>query len=224
MARIHSDYKLPIQKCIDGASLHELSDIELLAVIMGTGTKDTDVLELASKLIKNMGGLSAISRAGLREITFEKGIGLKKAVKIQAAFEIGRRAITDAPNLKLINSPVAAWNLLLPEIAGLQKEEFRVLVLNNKNMLLKKIIVSVGTITESIVHPREVFRDAIKEAGSGIIVAHNHPSGNTTPSKQDIDTTLRLIEVGKILGIPLLDHIIMTNLSYYSMKENGYIH
>ena len=223
MMRIHSDYKLPIQKCIDGASLHELSDIELLAVIMGTGTKDNDVLELSSKLLKNMGGLSAISKAGLREITSEKGIGLKKAVKIQAAFEIGRRAITDAANLKLINSPAAAWNLLLPEIAGLQKEEFRVLVLNNKNMLLKKIVVSIGTITEAIVHPREVFRDAIREAGSGIIVVHNHPSGNTTPSKQDIDTTLRLVEVGKILGIPLLDHIIMTNLSYYSMKENGYV-
>jgi len=223
MPRIHSDYKLPIQKCIDGTSLHELSDIELLAVIMGTGTKETDVLELSSRLLKNMGGLTAISRAGLREITSEKGIGLKKAVKIQAAFEMGRRAITDTTNITHINSPVAAWNLLLPEIAGLQKEEFRVLVLNNKNMLLKKIIVSIGTITESIVHPREVFRDAIREAGSGIIVAHNHPSGNTTPSKQDIDTTLRLIEVGKILGIPLLDHIIMTNLSYYSMKENGYI-
>ncbi|MCL1833748.1 MAG: DNA repair protein RadC [Leptospirales bacterium] len=221
---IHSDYKLPIQKCIDGASLHELSDIELLAVIMGTGTKDIDVLELSSKLIKNMGGLSAISRAGLREISTEKGIGLKKAVKIQAAFEIGRRAITDAANIKQISTPVAAWNLLLPEIAGLEKEEFRVLVLNNKNMLLKKIIVSVGTITEAIVHPREVFKDAIKEGGSGIIVTHNHPSGNTAPSKQDIDTTMRLIEVGKILGIPLLDHIIMTNQSYYSMKENGYIY
>ena len=223
MLRIHSDYKLPIQKCIGGTSLQDLSDIELIAIIMGTGTKDSDVLDLSSKLIKNMGGLSAISRAGLREISSEKGIGLKKAVKIQAAFEIGRRAITDTTNIKIISSPDAAWNLLLPEIAGLQKEEFRVLVLNNKNMLLKKIIVSVGTITESIVHPREVFRDAIRESGSGIIVTHNHPSGNTTPSKQDIDTTLRLIEVGKIIGIPLLDHIIMTNLSYYSMKEHGYI-
>jgi len=90
-------------------------------------------------------------------------------------------------------------------------------------MLLKKIIVSIGTITEAIVHPREVFRDAIKEAGSGIIVTHNHPSGNASPSKQDIDTTKRLVEAGKIVGIPLLDHIILTNSSYYSMKENGYM-
>ncbi|PKL18011.1 MAG: hypothetical protein CVV49_08025 [Spirochaetae bacterium HGW-Spirochaetae-5] len=223
MNKIHTDFKLPIQKCIDGQSVKDLSDTELLAVIVGTGIKNIDVLELSAKIIKNMGGLSAISKAGLREIAIEKGLGLKKAVKIQAAFEIGKRVITDVTDLKHISSPNAVWNLLLPEIACLQKEEFRVLVVNNKNMLLKKIIVSVGTITEAIVHPREVFRDAIKEAGSGIIVTHNHPSGNASPSKQDIDTTKRLVEAGKIVGIPLLDHIILTNASYYSMKENGYI-
>ncbi|HNX24103.1 MAG TPA: DNA repair protein RadC [Spirochaetota bacterium] len=223
MDKMCTGFKLPIQKCIDGESVRDLSDIELLAVIVGTGIKDIDVLELSAKMIKNMGGLSAVSKAGLREIAAEKGLGLKKAVKIQAAFEIGRRVITDITDLKHISSPNAVWNLLLPEIACLQKEEFRVLVVNNKNMLLKKIIVSIGTITEAIVHPREVFRDAIKEAGSGIIVTHNHPSGNASPSKQDIDTTKRLAEAGKIVGIPLLDHIILTNSSYYSMKENGYI-
>jgi len=223
MSRMHADFKLPVQKCIEGGSVHDLSDIELLAVIVGTGIKDIDVLELSSTIIKNMGGLSAVSRAGLREIAMEKGLGLKKAVKIQAAFEIGRRVITDITDLKHISSPNAVWNLLLPEIACLQKEEFRVLVVNNKNMLLKKSIVSIGTITEAIVHPREVFRDAIRESGSGIIVTHNHPSGNAAPSRQDIDTTKRLVEAGKIVGIPLLDHIILTNESYYSMKENGYM-
>jgi DNA repair protein RadC len=223
MNKIHNDFKLPIQKCIDGGSVRELSDIELLAVIVGTGIKDIDVLEVSAKMLKNMGGLSAVSRAGLREIATEKGIGLKKAVKIQAAFEIGRRVITDKSDLKHISSPGAVWQLLLPEIACLNKEEFRVLVVNNKNMLLKKTVVSVGTITEAIVHPREVFRDAIRESGSGIIVTHNHPSGNAAPSKQDIETTKRLVEAGKIVGIPLLDHIIMTNSSYFSMKENGHM-
>lgn len=223
MNKMNTGFKLPVQKCIDGESVRDLSDTELLAVIVGTGTRDIDVLELSAKMIKNMGGLSAVSKAGLREIAAEKGLGLKKAVKIQAAFEIGRRVITDITGLKHISSPDAVWNLLLPEIACLQKEEFRVLVVNNKNMLLKKIIVSVGTITEAIVHPREVFRDAIKEAGSGIIVTHNHPSGNAAPSKQDIETTKRLVEAGRIVGIPLLDHIILTNSSYYSMKENGYM-
>lgn len=223
MSEIHADYKLPVQKCIDGESVRNLSDTELLAVIVGTGIKNIDVLELSAMMIKNMGGLSAVSKAGLREIASIKGFGLIKAVKIQAAFEIGRRVITDTSDLKHISSPASVWSLLLPEIACLQKEEFRVLVVNNKNMLLKKSIVSIGTITEAIVHPREVFRDAIKEAGSGIIVTHNHPSGNATPSRQDIETTKRLVEAGKIVGIPLLDHIILTNSSYYSMKENGYI-
>lgn len=223
MSKMHTDYKLPIQKCIDGESVQDLSDTELLAVILGTGIKNMDVLELSAIIIKKMGGLSAVSKAGLREIAAEKGLGLKKAVKIQAAFEIGRRVITDITELKHISSPDAVWQLLLPEIACLQKEEFRVLVVNNKNLLLKKSIISIGTITEAIVHPREVFRDAIREAGSGIIVTHNHPSGNSSPSKQDIETTKRLVEAGKIVGIPLLDHIILTNTSYYSMKENGYL-
>ncbi len=223
MNELNPGYRLPIQKCIDGAGVHELSDTELLAIIIGTGTRSIDVIDLAAQINKNMGGLSALSRSGLREIASIKGLGMIKAVKILASFEIGRRVITDTTALKNINSPSAVWNLLLPEIACSQKEEFRVLVVNNKNMLLKKSIVSIGTITEAIVHPREVFRDAIREAGSGIIVTHNHPSGNVTPSRQDIETTRRLAEAGKIVGIPLLDHIILTNLSFYSMKENGYL-
>lgn len=223
MRSIHEGYRLPVQKCIDGESVKELSDIELLAVILGTGIKEKDVIELSASIIKKTGGLTAISRCGLREIAAEKGIGLKKAVKIQAAFELGRRAITGAPYMGQISTPLAVWELLLPETAGLQKEEFRVLVINNKNMLIKKSVVSIGTITEAIVHPREVFRDAIKEGGSGIIVTHNHPSGNPAPSRQDIETTKRLIEAGKIVGIPLVDHIILTDSSFYSMKENGYI-
>ncbi len=223
MSAIHREYRLPVQRCIEGESVKDLSDIELLAVILGTGTSGRDVLELSASIIKKTGGLNAVSRCGLREIASEKGIGLKKAVKIQAAFELGRRAISCAPYMTQISTPLAVWELLLPETAGLQKEEFRVLVINNKNMLIKKSIVSVGTITEAIVHPREVFRDAIKEAGSGIIVTHNHPSGNPSPSRQDIETTRRLVEAGKIVGIPLVDHIILTDSSFYSMKENGYI-
>ncbi len=220
---IHKDYRLPVQKCIEGESVKNLSDTELLAIIIGTGTKEKDVIDLSSGIIKINGGLAAISRCGLRELSAEKGIGLKKAVKIQAAFELGRRAITGTHYINQLNTPLAVWELLLPETAGLQKEEFRVLVINNKNRLIKKSIVSIGTITEAIVHPREVFRDAIREGGSGIIVTHNHPSGNLSPSRQDIETTKRLIEAGKIVGIPLVDHIILTDSSYYSMKENGYI-
>ncbi len=223
MGVIHKEYRLPVQRCIEGESVRELSDIELLAIILGTGTRNADVLELSATMIKKAGGLSALAKCGIREISGEHGMGLKKAVKVQAAFELGRRVITDRPDLKQISTPLAVWELLLPETAGSLKEEFRVLVINNKNMLIKKSIISIGTITEAIVHPREVFRDAIREGGSGIIVTHNHPSGVLTPSRQDIETTKRLVDAGRIVGIPVVDHIILTNSSYYSMKENGYI-
>jgi len=223
MGVIHREYRLPVQRCIEGESVRELSDIELLAVVLGTGTRNADVLELSASLIKKAGGLAALARSGIREIAAEHGMGLKKAVRVHAAFELGRRVITDRPDLNQISTPLAVWELLLPETAGSLKEEFRVLVINNKNMLIRKSIISIGTITEAIVHPREVFRDAIREGGSGIIVTHNHPSGVLTPSRQDIETTRRLVEAGKIVGIPVVDHIILTNTSFYSMKENGYI-
>jgi DNA repair protein RadC len=223
MGIIHKNYKLPVQKCIDGEDINQLSDIELLAIILGTGTREKDVLELSSLIIKKMGGLRGILNSGIREIAEEKGIGLKKSIKIHAAFELGKRAIGEKRPFSLLNSPAAVWEYLLPDTAGFEKEVFTALIINNKNTLLKKKIISIGTVTEAIVHPREVFREAIREGGSGLIVTHNHPSGNLSPSKQDIETTGRLIEAGKIVGIPLVDHIILTTESFYSMKENGYI-
>ena len=181
------------------------------------------LLRLHHLLLKDFGGLSGLAHSGLREISSIKGIGIKKAIRMHAAFEIGRRVITDRTGISHVDSPEAVWKLLLPEMAGLIKEEFRVMVLNNKNLLLKKSIISIGTVSEAIVHPREVFIDAIREGGSSIIVAHNHPSGVLTPSKEDILTTERIIEAGRIIGIPLLDHVIITNSSYLSMKEGGYL-
>jgi len=108
-------------------------------------------------------------------------------------------------------------------MAGLEREEFRVLVLNNKNGILKNSMVSAGTVSEALVHPREVFRDAIREGAASLIVAHNHPTGELTPSKEDISTTRRLVEAGTIIGIPILDHVIITDTSYYSFKEGGYL-
>lgn len=125
--------------------------------------------------------------------------------------------------LTKVDSPAMVWRHLLPEFAGLKREEFRVLVLNNKNHVIRKCVVSVGTISEAIVHPREVFREAIREAGSSIIIAHNHPSGVLTPSNEDIQTTKRIRESGEIIGIELLDHLIIGELSYLSMREAGYL-
>jgi DNA repair protein RadC len=115
------------------------------------------------------------------------------------------------------------WKFLLPELAGQEVENFFVLFLNNKNRLLKKSIISVGTVNETLVHPREVFIKAIREGGTSVIVAHNHTSGCLHPSREDINTTKRLIEAGNIIGIKLLDHVIVSTKEYFSMKEEGYI-
>jgi len=214
---------MPVQKCIAGEDISNLSDVELLAVIIGTGGKNSDVMELSSALIKKHNGLRGIRNAGIREIAVNCGIGLKKAVKIKTAFELGKRVLGSIDANYILCSPEAVWRYLLPEVAGLNREQFRVLVMNNKNILIKKSVVSIGTISEAIVHPREVFKEAIRESGSSIIVAHNHPSGEVNPSREDISTTKRLSEAGKLIGIPLLDHVIVCDSAYYSMKENGYI-
>jgi len=213
---------LPLQKCIAGEEIRNLSDTELLAVLLGSGTRKGDVIDLSSGTLKEFGGLGGLFQSGIREIAGTHGIGLKKAIRIHTAFEMGRRIITDRNNMKFIDSPEAVWKLLLPEMAAAEKEIFMTLVVNNKNCLLKKVMVSVGTVSETIVHPREVFREAIREGGSSVIVAHNHPSGNLSPSREDVVTTRRIKEAGKIIGIPLLDHIIITNTSFFSLKEGGY--
>jgi DNA repair protein RadC len=216
-------YLLPVQKCQEGAEIRSLSDQELLAVIVGTGTRDYDVVDLSSGMLKSFGGLGGLASAGIREVARNRGIGFAKAVRIHSAFELGRRVITTPGAAGHLDSPGAVWELLLPYMACLDREEFRVLILNNKNRLLKNAMISAGTISEAIVHPREVFRDAIREGGAAVIVAHNHPTGELTPSREDISTTQRLVEAGRIVGIPVLDHVIITNASYYSFKEGGYI-
>jgi DNA repair protein RadC len=144
-----------------------------------------------------------------------------KSARILAAFELGRRALSPGPALECANSPAAVWKYLLPEFIGLSREEFRLLVLDNKNHVIRKSVISIGTISEALVHPREVFREAIREAGAAIIIAHNHPSGVLTPSAEDVQTTRRLKEAGEIIGIALLDHVIVSDRAYLSMREEG---
>jgi DNA repair protein RadC len=215
--------RLPIQKCMSGCGVRELSDNELLAIILGTGGRNRDVIDLSGDLIKAFGSLSGIFGAGIREVSSHPGIGMVKSIRLQAAFELGRRILGTQGHLAKLDSPAGVWKHIMPEFVGLKREEFRVLILNNKNHLIKKSVVSVGTISEALVHPREVFREAIREAGSSIIIAHNHPSGVLTPSREDIHTTKRIKEAGEIIGIELLDHLIITESSYLSLKEEGYL-
>ena len=218
-----SGYLLPLQKCLAGDHIKTLSDQELLALIIGSGTRNAGVMDIAHGIIRKFGGLPGLAAAGTRELARSHGIGPVKAIRILSAFDMGRRVITRPREVRHIDSPGAVWKFLIPHMARLEQEEFRVLVLNNKNNLLKNAVISLGTVSEAIVHPREVFRDAIRESGAAVIVAHNHPTGETEPSKEDIAATRRLSEAGKIVGIPVLDHVIITNSGYFSFKEGGYL-
>jgi DNA repair protein RadC len=216
-------HMLPVQRCIAGEDLRFFSDSDLLALIIGIGHKDMDVLDVSTGILKKFGGLQGIYNAGIRELTGSGGIGYVKAIRIRAAFEIGKRLITHQNSIHTVNSADHVWKLLRSEMTCLKQEEFRVLVLNNKNHLIKKCTVSVGTLSEAIIHPREVYREAIRESGSAIIVAHNHPSGVLVPSAQDIDATRRIKHAGEIIGIEMLDHIIIGHNAYLSLRESGYL-
>jgi DNA repair protein RadC len=216
--------KMPIQRCISGEEIFDLSNVELLAVLIGTGSKNYTVFELAQKILEKYENPAELYSAGLRELAQEDGIGLTKAVKIQCAIEFGKRIIGVQQNeLMELSSPINVWKFLLPELAGQNVEKLFALVLNNKNRLIKKSIISVGTVNETLVHPREVFVKAIREGGTSVIVAHNHTSGFLTPSKEDITTTERLVEAGNIIGIKLLDHVIVSTKGFLSMRDEGYI-
>jgi len=220
---MQKDFHLPIQKCLSGKEVKELSDIELLAVIIGNGSKESPVIELAAHIYNSFKGLAGIYRSGIRELSSIQGIGKTKAIRLHSSLEAGRRIISSENLNPSCESPLKVWQFLLPEIACLKQEEFRVIVLNNKNHVLRITRTSVGTLSEAIVHPREIFRDAIRESGSSVILVHNHPSGVLIPSREDIEITKRINEAGKIIGIRLLDHLIVSELSYLSMKEDGYI-
>jgi DNA repair protein RadC len=203
-----------------GASV--LSTAELLAIQLRIGTKERSALGLAELLLNEFEGLRGVAGASIEQMSRVKGIGPVKAVEILAALELGKRltALTgeDKP---CIRSPQDVANLLLPELRDAKKEHFKSLLLDTKNRVLKIITVSIGILDSSLVHPREVFKDAIQASAASLIVAHNHPSGDPTPSAEDKRITQRLAETGQIIGIELLDHIILGDNRWVSLKERG---
>lgn len=201
-----------------------LSNQELLAILLRTGTKNESVLTLANRILVQFEKLHALKHATVEEMMEIKGVGEAKAIQILAAIELGKRlAQKELDNKYTIRSPEDAANYLIPELAPLQQEHFVALYLNVKNQILHKQTIFVGSLNASIVHPREIFRVAIRRSAAAIIVAHNHPSGNPSPSPEDIDVTKRLIEAGHILGVDLLDHLIIGDHQFISLKEKGYI-
>ena len=200
-----------------------LSNQELLAIILRTGTKEESVLMLANRILFEFEKLHALKHATLEELTKIKGVGEAKAVQLLATIELSKRLAKKEHDARYaIRSPEDAAKLLIPEMSSLQQEHFVTLFLNTKNQVLHKQTIFIGSLNASIVHPREIYREAVKRSAACIICAHNHPSGSTAPSSEDIDVTARLKEAGDIIGIELVDHLIIGDHSFLSLKERGY--
>lgn len=201
-----------------------LSEIELLAILLGTGSPENTVLELASLILARFGSLRLLVDATVEELSEIKGVGLAKASQVKAALELARRLsrFTSRPR-PVISSPADAAELVMEEMRHLDREHFRALLLNTRNQVVANDEVSIGTLNTSSVHPRELFRNAIKRSAASLVLVHNHPSGDATPSKEDLDVTRRLCEAGRIIGIEVLDHIIIGDNRFTSFKAEGLI-
>ncbi|WP_027409462.1 RadC family protein [Anoxybacteroides tepidamans] len=201
-----------------------LSNQELLAILLRTGTKNESVLELAQRLLHYFEGLRLLKDATVQEITSIKGIGAAKAIQVLAAIELGRRISRLSYDERyVIRSPEDGARYVMDDMRFLSQEHFVAIYLNTKNQVIHRKTVFIGSLNASIVHPREVFKEAIKRSAASVICAHNHPSGDPTPSREDIEVTKRLAECGRIIGIELLDHLIIGDQKFISLKEKGYV-
>jgi len=200
-----------------------LSAQEILALIVGRGIAGESVMVTAQRLLSQFGNLKGIANASLEELSQVKGIGLAKASQIKAAFELASRleGYSEAGDKPLVKTPEEVVNLVRSRLKGKKKEYFLALLLDTRNQLIKVSEISVGSLDSSIVHPREVFKEAISASAASIIFVHNHPSGDPTASEDDIKLTKRLAEVGELMCIDVLDHIIIGGKIFLSLKREG---
>ena len=198
-----------------------LSDGELLGLLFGIGNREKTAVELANEVIGQAGGLHGLYDVSVHELTQVNGIGEAKACIILAAVELGRRiGQVRNPGRPVISSPADVDRLLRGRIANLDRENFVAVLLNTKNEVIEAPLISVGTLSSALVHPREVFKPAIRASAASVILAHNHPSGKTEASREDREVTKRLVGAAEILGIEVLDHVIVGD-GHFSMKEHG---
>jgi DNA repair protein RadC len=203
-----------------------LTDPELIAILLRTGVPGKNVLEVARHLLKEFGSLGGLSRCSVDELANIRGVGFAKAVQLVAAFGLGQRLARETLSKQKIDSPELVSELIGPEMRRLHKESLRVILLDTRYHLIRVEEVSVGSVNESIAHPRDVFRPAIIASAYAVIVVHNHPSGDSSPSQTDHSLTRRLAEAAELLQIKLLDHIIIgargeQSPGYFSFKEAG---
>jgi DNA repair protein RadC len=195
-----------------------LSDAELLAIILKTGNRGENVVDMCNRLIKTY-GIDKLSTLTLKELQKIKGIGPAKAMQIKAVFEINKRVNIRVNEGRQIKSAKDVYDYCYPIMCDLDREIFMILYLDTKNRIIKDEIISVGTLNSTIVHPREVFKNAIKDSVNSIIIIHNHPSGDSTPSFEDDRITEKFFKAGELIDIKVLDHVIIGKDNYYSYKD-----
>lgn len=199
-----------------------LSNAELLAILLRVGGRNESAVQVATRILARGGGLRKLPELSLEELQENKGIGPDKAVMIKAALELGSRlATTPREELGSITNPRQAADLFMEELRYRKKEYFKILLLNTKNHIISREEISVGSLSASIVHPREIFNSPMRKSAASVILFHNHPSGDPSPSQEDLEVTRRLVDAGNILGISVRDHIIIGDGCFFSFREKG---
>ncbi len=202
----------------------KISNAELLAIILRTGNRQETALDLAHKILKLVKEFRELPYLSIEELSEIKGIAQVKAIQLKASLELGRRmAVALREHNVDITSPADVFNFMAEEMRYLEQEEFRVIFLNIKNKVIITEVIFKGSLNSSIVHPREIFRLALKRNAASVILLHNHPSGDPKPSSEDINVTRRLVEAGEVMGIKVLDHIIIGEKNYVSFREKNLI-
>ena len=213
----------PREKLLKSGS-SSLSNAELLALVIRTGTRERTAVELAQDILNYFGGLKSLVNLSVEEIEKIKGVGPAKGTRINAVIELSKRLYrATMEESVIIENPDDVAKLVMPELRYMKQEVFKLILLDTKNEVIAMPVITKGGLTSSIVHPREVFKEAIRRSSASIILVHNHPSGLPDPSGEDIKITRRLIEAGKIMGVEVLDHLVIGDGIYTSMKEKEII-
>jgi DNA repair protein RadC len=200
--------------------IHRLTDDELVALVLGTGTRGRPARMLARDVVRRAGGLAALSRATVAELVTGDGVGAARAAQLAAAFELGRRALEDDASARpMVIEPADIFRRLRPRLGGLVQEHFIAIAIDRRNRVIGEFEIARGLVDGVEVHPREVFRPLIRVAAVAAVLAHNHPSGDPTPSNEDLALTHRLRQAGDVLGIPIMDHVVITGDSFRSIAE-----
>ncbi len=204
--------------------LEAMGEGEVLALVIAARNGRSSG-SIAQELIDRFGDLCGVANATREELMAVEGIGRAESLRLRASFELGRRLMTSTGEraLRKVRSPEEAAALMIPEMRDLDREHFKAILLNTKNGIIKIVTVAVGSLNAALVHPREIFKAAVGASAAGVIIVHNHPTGNPEPSAEDTDLTLRFVRCGELMGIELVDHIIIGGPDFVSMRERGFV-